>query len=204
MNKNIICTIAAVLLTATSFAQSSKQNARLKEIRELYSTTQNTIKDMTESNATNCYFNGDAVVNESAVGPVKYHYNYWPTASYNPEAGDFIRLQRTVTVNPADVYEILYNSDGTPAFYFLMERSYHDEGCHTDYRIYWDADGKTVTHMTCEEVSADGSKKAVTLDKDRKKSVVESAYKYATSSIEKCAPFFNTVANEESEGFEEE
>lgn len=189
-----------LLLSVSSFAQNAQQNARIKEIRELNALTQSTIKDMAEGGLPNLFFKAEAVVNESAVGPVNYKYEYY-IASYvgGSNVGDFARMKRTVTVFPADVYEVLYNTDGTPAFYFEVNRSYQDEGCHVDTRIYWNADGKTVCYISREAVSADGKKTPVTLSEGDKEYAISNAYSCAVGLSEKCIHFYESIAKDDDE-----
>lgn len=189
MNKAIICTLTALLIAVSSSAQDAKQNARIKEIRTLNTQTQSTMKDMAEAESTNWFVKVEAVVNESAVGPVNYKYEYYPASTITPDAGDFARLKRTVTVFPADVYEVLYNANGTPAFYFEVNRSYQEEGCHVDTRVYWNTDGKTVCYISRESVSADGTKTPVTLSKEDRENAIASATDYAQRIQSRCIAF---------------
>ncbi len=189
-----------LLFSVSTYAQNAKQNARIKEIREQNNQTLSVMKDMAEGSVPNLFFKAEAVVNESAVGPVNYKYEYYIASRMgDSNTGDFARMKRTITIFPADVYEVLYNADGTPAFYFEVNRSYQDEGCHVDTRVYWNADGKTVCYISRESVSADGKKTPIALSEDEKESAISMANSYAANLREKCLPFYDSIAKDDEE-----
>lgn len=198
--KKVFLMAVFVLLAIAASAQTSAQKKRIEELRKFSSHTQEVINEMSESQQTNQFFHADANSNESAVGIVNYHYDYYPAAVIaGPDAGLFLRLKRTLTVFPADVDEVLYNLDGSPAFMYRKECSYHDEGCHTDTRIYWNADGKTICYVSREDVNADGKKKPVKLSKTDIEDITSGLGKYTEGLLKKCSVFLDTDPNADIE-----
>lgn len=185
MIKHPFLIFSLMLLPLSAFAQNAQQNARIKAIRELSTTTHSVMKDMAENTQNNAFFRAEAAVNEAAVGIVNYKYEYYPASIFSgQQAGDFARMKRTVTVFPADVTEVLYDASGRPVFYFETMRSYQDEGCHLDTRIYWNEDG-TLCYVSRERVSDNKSKTPHEISGEEVQAALDLAY----SLRAKCSSF---------------
>lgn len=181
--------IALMLISAIMFAQSSKEKSRMDKIREMYAQTNTTISAMKngEDEQVNWSLHATIRNNESAVGVVTYEYEYYPLQ--HVECWDMLRLKRTTTVFPADVYEMYYEN-GVPAFYFETIRSYQDEGCHVDTRVYWYANG-TLCSVSKVEVDAKGNQTPIKLTEKEKTETAKSSLEYANALIKRCKAMKN-------------
>lgn len=190
MKKLILSLIIAMVSTGMmAQKQDAKSQKRINEIREMYSNCMNYINENANGSASDYWpIKVEARVNEAAVGVVVYDYLYVPMEHVGGK--DFLRMKRTVTVFPADVEEFVFDGD-TPAFYYNVERSYHEQGQHTDTRIYFYPDG-SLCRFTRDFVKADGSKTALPLSDDDIKEKVKAVKKTASEYVAKCQAFSYT------------
>lgn len=156
MKKLILSLIIAMVSTGMmAQKQDAKSQKRINEIREMYSNCMNYINENANGSASDYWpIKVEARVNEAAVGVVTYDCFYVPMAHVGGQ--DFMRVKRSATVFPTNVEEFIFDN-GKLAFYYYVNYSYQDEGCHLDTRIYWNADG-SLCHFSQELVQADGKK----------------------------------------------
>ena len=131
--------ILFLCLVAFLLPLKAQNNERVKYIRDQYTEAQNKIKGITEYGEEAAFKNYTTMTryqNWSAVGSCHYTSQYYYEEVYE---------------------EYLYDSDGTPLFFF---KSYYDfdVDAKTELRAYYGKDGKVVKTI-CKKAGDDGKMK---------------------------------------------
>ena len=159
--------ILFLCLVAFLLPLKAQNNDRVKYIRDQYTEAQNKIKGITEYGEEAAFKNYTTMTryqNWSAVGPCHYTSQYYYEEVYEDETEPYpssyaiVMVRNSFSVADHEVYEeYLYDSDGTPLFFF---KSYYDfdVDAKTELRAYYGKDGKVVKTI-CKKAGDDGKMK---------------------------------------------
>ena len=138
--------ILFLCLVAFLLPLKAQNNERVKYIRDQYTEAQNKIKGITEYGEEAAFKNYTTMTryqNWSAVGSCHYTSQYYYEEVYEDETEPYpssyaiVMVRNSFSVADHEVYEeYLYDSDGTPLFFF---KSYYDfdVDAKTELRAYY-------------------------------------------------------------------
>lgn len=163
--KKLILILGLVALVMPLKAQNTD---RVKYIRDKYTEAQNMIKGIKEYGAEEVAYKNFTTMtryqNWSAVGPCQYTSKYYYDEVYEndmepyPSGYALVMVLNSFMVSGHDVYEeYLYESDGSPLFFF---KSYYDyeAKAKSELRAYYGKDGKVIKTI-CKTAGDDGKMK---------------------------------------------
>ena len=161
-------TFLFLCLMALVMPLKAQNNDRVNYIRDQYTAAQNKIKEITEYGSEEPAFKNYTTMtryqNQSAVGACHYTSKYYYEEVYEndmepyPSSYAVVMVLNSFSVADHDVYEeYLYDSDGTPLFFF---KSYYDyeAKAKAELRAYYGNDGKVIKTI-CKTAGDDGKMK---------------------------------------------
>ena len=171
--RRFVFALLLLAASATCFAQSDSEKAKIAEIRKMYSSEMEWISTMLGDEAIpDDYITAKVRHNLAGTGQAEETIEFFFNDDFDEELGkyvsslDFVRKTTVYTIAERKSYEeFLYDNDGFPAFYYasfqtLSLQHHKYEWVHVEIRAYYDRG--VLLHTICKVGDDESSLKEVT------------------------------------------